>query len=303
MKMGWKPGQGVGPRLTARQLKLQERKIGRRAAHVGMYRPGQLQPQGEQEDGDDEMDDSKDGQGKRHTFAPRDTKLLLFDNKQDRSGLGYIRGGGMNLPQTGSARTVPAEPQISSGFGLGGHDADEDDLDIYSSGPSNLRDLDNRRTAYDREEDDDMNQGVVLLGEGVVGADRSKKRQSNVQRAEDPKKKARATGSVGYTWHDGRPVIPGFVVDIKVVSNDKWYVLFNHPSSLQMRPCSSTTSASGRFPFPDIPEGWRPRPARVWQTNRRWDHEAVRKEEPVVLTGRNRPQMTADEVSRSPSDD
>ena len=220
MKMGWKPGQGVGPRLTARQLKLQERKIGRRAAHVGARQPGQ---EAEQDDGDDEMDESRDGQGNKHTFAPRDTKLLLFDNKQDRSGLGYIRGGGMNLPQTGPSRAAAVEPQISSGFGLGGHDADEDDLDIYASGPSNLRDVDNRRTAYDRDEDDDMNQGVVLLGEGMVGADRNKRRPGNDQRgAEDPRKKARATDTAGHTWHDGRPVIPGFVVDLKVVSNDKW---------------------------------------------------------------------------------
>jgi G patch domain-containing protein 1 len=223
MKMGWKPGQGIGPRLTARQLKLQERKIGRRAAHVGSITQGAYTADDAE---DDEMvDDAKDQDGKKHTFAPRDTKLLLFDNKQDRSGLGFTRGGGMNLFETGvnHAATVPDEQNISSGFGLGGHDADEDDIDIYSPGPSSLRGPSGaRRTAYDRDEDDEMTDGVVLLGEGAVGSGRIKTglARTTHDRRSNEKKFNRSTGNpVG---GDGRPVIPGFVVDIKVVSHDKW---------------------------------------------------------------------------------
>ena len=227
MKMGWKPGQGIGPRLTARQLKLQERKIGRRAAHVGRDITSGYSAENAE---DDEMDDSNDKDGKKHTFAPRDTKLLIFDNKQDRSGLGFARGGGMNLPETGANRsqTAPDEQNISSGFGLGGHDADEDDFDIYSPGPSSLRGSSGaRRTAYDRDEDDEMADGIVLLGEGAVGSGRIKTglaKATQGRRSDDTRSKRSTTagGAAGYEWHDGRPVIPGFVVDIKVASNGKW---------------------------------------------------------------------------------
>ena len=136
----------------------------------------------------------------------------------------------MNLPETGvnRSKTTPDEQNISSGFGLGGHDADEDDFDIYSPGPSSLQGPSGgRRTAYDRDEDDEMADGVVLLGEGAVGSGRIKtglaKAMPGRRSAETKSNRSTmAGGSAGYQWHDGRPVIPGFVVDIKVVSNDKW---------------------------------------------------------------------------------
>jgi G patch domain-containing protein 1 len=216
MKMGWKPGQGIGPRLTARQLKLQERKIGRRAAHVGSYVP-------EMED-DEDPKDAVDAQGKKHTFAPRDTGLMSFDNKQDRAGLGYVRGAGLNMPVASGSKSNQTE-DISTGFGLGGHDADEDDLDIYANGAEQLRSLgdggNGRRTAYDEQEDGDMQEGVVLLGEGVVGRDRARSR-AQAQDTRDRTRLEKPAGKGGDVWHDGRPVVPGFTVDLKVVSNDQW---------------------------------------------------------------------------------
>ena len=77
-KLGWRPGQGIGPRVTLRKLRLQEGKLGR--IRVGM------------EDGDEEMAEEVAG---KHTFAPRDAKLLVYEAKEDKEGLGYEKGRGM----------------------------------------------------------------------------------------------------------------------------------------------------------------------------------------------------------------
>lgn len=77
-KLGWRPGQGLGPRVTLRKLKIQEGKLGK--ARVGI-----------------EEDDVEEA-GK-HTYAPRDTRLLVFDPKEDKEGLGFQKGAGMgSLP-------------------------------------------------------------------------------------------------------------------------------------------------------------------------------------------------------------
>jgi G patch domain-containing protein 1 len=36
------------------------------------------------------------GKGK-HTFAPRDTKLMVYEQKEEKAGLGYVRGMGKGL--------------------------------------------------------------------------------------------------------------------------------------------------------------------------------------------------------------
>lgn len=52
--------------------------------------------------------------------------------------------------------------------------------------------------------------------------------------------------------------------------------------------------------MPDVPEGWRPRPARVWQSGKKkWD-QAERDKDIVPHVTRDRVQMTADQVSVQP---
>ena len=81
-KLGWRPGQGIGPRVTLRKLRIQEGKLGRQ--RVGI----------------EEDENMGDGEAEKHTFAPRDVKLLVYDAKEERQGLGYEKGVGMGkLPQ------------------------------------------------------------------------------------------------------------------------------------------------------------------------------------------------------------
>lgn len=79
-KLGWRTGQGIGPRVTLRKLRIQEGKLGR--IRAGM-----------------EADDDDVEEASQHTYAPRDTKLLVYDSKDDKGGLGYQKGQGMgSLP-------------------------------------------------------------------------------------------------------------------------------------------------------------------------------------------------------------
>lgn len=75
-KLGWRPGQGIGPRVTLRKLRIQEGKLGRVRAGI-------------ETDGDESAEASK------HMYAPRDTRLLVYEAKDDKEGLGYQKGRGM----------------------------------------------------------------------------------------------------------------------------------------------------------------------------------------------------------------
>jgi G patch domain-containing protein 1 len=89
-KQGWRPGQGIGPRVTARKLKWQEAKMG-----LGVTGPSRVM---------DEDEDMDGGEAGKHTFAPRDTKLVVYQAKDDREGLGFQKGMGMGrLPQSRKA--------------------------------------------------------------------------------------------------------------------------------------------------------------------------------------------------------
>lgn len=78
-KQGWKPGQGIGPRITLRKLRIQEGKLGRRRTGL---------------DDEDEEIEQQQGAGK-HLFAPRDSRLVVYRTKDDKEGLGYEKGRGM----------------------------------------------------------------------------------------------------------------------------------------------------------------------------------------------------------------
>jgi hypothetical protein len=85
------------------------------------------------------------------------------------------------------------------GAGMG----DDDDDDPYGAAPSTG--LDDRHYAFDAAEEED---DVIVMG----GAPSSRNPRDTV---------GGAASSEGY-WHDGRPVLVGFVLDIKGVPADKW---------------------------------------------------------------------------------
>ncbi|KAJ7065371.1 hypothetical protein C8F01DRAFT_1125396 [Mycena amicta] len=199
-KMGWRIGQGIGPRVTLRQRKLQDLiASGRRYTEADLVIP------------DDE-------EAKKHTYAPRDITLSSTGRKDNTHGLGYRPG--MSLNEAGSGSATSSGPKLAGGFGLGAlNDADEDDLDVYDSGNKTQN---RNHTAYDiidREEEDKISIG------------------SRADRAAGSRTQPAASTQ---NFQDGRPVLVGFVLSDKPVAEDRW------------------------FPVPDVPQGWKPDPRRVW---------------------------------------
>ncbi|CAK5267218.1 unnamed protein product [Mycena citricolor] len=227
-KMGWKIGQGIGPRITLRQRRLQDlQAAGRRdvtEAELGLP--------------DDHAEADK------HTYAPRDTAVLVVDRKDNLHGLGYRPGMSLN-ESTSSATGAKVGPNISAGFGLGAlNDADEDDLDVYDGGNTTQG---RNRTAYDiidREEEDKISIGT----------------KRDASRPAPPVVPSQV-------FPDGQPVLAGFVLSDKPVSEDRW------------------------FPMPEIPQGWKPDPRRVWDKENS-NHTASA---PPPLDKRARDSITADQ--------
>ena len=79
-KMGWRVGQGIGPRLTWRQRKLQDLQAST----------------GPEVDIDSMLKDEDEEEASKHTYAPRDAPILLVDRKDNAHGLGYRPGIGLN---------------------------------------------------------------------------------------------------------------------------------------------------------------------------------------------------------------
>lgn len=76
-KMGWRLGQGIGPRVSLRQRKLQDAQALRGTEDIITI------PEDDEE-------------ASKHTYAPRDTRILLVDRKDNSHGLGYQPGMGLN---------------------------------------------------------------------------------------------------------------------------------------------------------------------------------------------------------------
>ncbi|EMD39102.1 hypothetical protein CERSUDRAFT_104368 [Gelatoporia subvermispora B] len=206
-KMGWRVGQGVGPRVTYAQRKAQD------AAVLGA--------RGAREEEEDE-------EAKKHMFPRRDTPVLVASRKDNFHGVGYVPG--MRLEESRGAGADEARnrgPSISAGFGLGAlNDADEDDIDIYDGDTGKrLR----TRMAYDIADVDDENHISV-------GSSRAK------DAARGPHNRIPAASS--QTFSDGRPVVKGFILSDRPVSEDRW------------------------FPLPEVPSGWKPNPRRVWEAGK-----------------------------------
>ncbi|KAG6879940.1 hypothetical protein C0992_009298 [Termitomyces sp. T32_za158] len=198
-KMGWRMGQGIGPRISLRKRKLQDLQ----------FSSGRVSSEVVNIPDDDE-------EASKHTYAPRDTPILVVERKDNSHGLGYKPGMGLHESvggKSGSGGTK--EPRISAGFGLGAlNDADEDDLDVYDGGAMSNR----RREAYDvteHEKDDTV----------TIGGKSDRQSKTSVQ----------PTGSVAY-FRDGQAVLSGFIISQKPVSEDRWFPIPDVPTGWRPNP-------------------------------------------------------------------
>lgn len=202
-KMGWRPGQGVGPRVSYDQLRKQDLQ--------SSDLPVSAKTQ--------EMD--QDDEAQKHTFAPRDTKVIIFRPKENHSGLGYVPGASLseaNSHREASGPSLSGQLYYScsscqvphvfnpAGFGLGAlNDAEDDDVDVYDSAAPHRS---SRAVAYDAYDSGEK----VTLG--------SKRQTAEYQQPLGERRQI----DKSYTFHDGRPVLSGFMLSDQPVAEDTWFV-------------------------------------------------------------------------------
>lgn len=88
--MGWRPGQGVGPRLKRRQKKVQQQEIKKASKKVYgcQLLPGSSSTQSGGS-GEDSSEYSDDDAISSVTFAPDDYDAFIVKTKDDVFGIGY----------------------------------------------------------------------------------------------------------------------------------------------------------------------------------------------------------------------
>jgi G patch domain-containing protein 1 len=202
--MGWKPGQGIGPKITYRQLQQQN---AQRNAQMG-WSVTELP----KEDGDEEA--------KKHMYPPRDTPLIAYQKKENSFGIGYVPGArlpGSDAQQTlkqASGPKLSGLPPVScsifmlsnnfptAGFGLGAlNDAEDDDIDVYDHTHVNPE---RRHLAYDEIEADNSNDSFTM---GRKATSRVTKPAPRMQLE---------------TFQSGIPVLPGFRKTAQPAVQDVW---------------------------------------------------------------------------------
>lgn len=138
-KMGWREGQGVGPRLTFQQRKKQASELGVKL---------------------DDADDDEGGEAAKHYYAPLDRPLTLVKGTSvstDRGwGLGYKPGMNLNerLRQEGAGSSSARKTT---------YELDEDD--VYGGAGMSVDALGDREKRaigiYDADEEDEMAFGAM----------------------------------------------------------------------------------------------------------------------------------------------
>ncbi|KAI8631083.1 DUF1604-domain-containing protein [Xylariaceae sp. FL1651] len=217
-RMGWKDGQGIGPKV-------------RRKARLDVGdKPGVTQSGGE-----------------TYSFAPENVAMIAFVKKRDRKGLGYEgeskltplgptvkpeAGESSDEDTIGAPLRRPGAPkkEKKNKFGKGGigigilNDTGSEDEDPYEIGP---------KISYNR----------------VIGGDKKKKK--TVTTAANPALRAvpvfrsrknilARSGNNLRKCHDGRLPLDGFVFGTEADA------------------LTSSINSAGKYPPPPIPAGWKP---------------------------------------------
>ncbi|KAL9029579.1 MAG: hypothetical protein Q9196_002188 [Gyalolechia fulgens] len=217
-KMGWREGQGIGPKIWRKARTDQKDDLG-----------------------------GGDGEQETHLFAPDDSQIVSFLRKHDRKGLGFegegrLRETDIDGPRTGvvkgeddqvlgigtlsrNAKPKKKKAPARGAFGVGIlNDSGSDDDDPYTTGP---------KISYNR----------------VLGDDKKNKKTGITKPSANPllnnkpvfiskKKVSSKSSSNSRRCHDGHLPLDGFV-------------LSSNPSS------SSSITQDGRYLPPKIPDGWK----------------------------------------------
>jgi len=100
--MGWRLGNGIGPRVSLRQRKLQDIQAS--------------SPYGTRAAIDNIKITEEDEEANKHTYAPRDTPVLIVERKENFHGIGYQPGMTLHESLGASNPTSTKDARISCLF-------------------------------------------------------------------------------------------------------------------------------------------------------------------------------------------
>ncbi|KAJ0110126.1 g patch domain-containing protein 1 [Diaporthe amygdali] len=224
-KMGWKEGQGVGPKI-------------RRKAELGMG-----------------TNPDSEAAGDTYLFAPENSPMIAFIRKTDRKGLGHA--GESGLAPLGSLRSgQPSqsddEDESDEGFGLGrsrfSASKSQKKKDTKARGGIGMGVLND--TGSDDEDPYEM--GPRISYNRILGGSKNNKKKKDANSTPTnpalrskpvfvPRRKAavKAASSDVRKCHDGRPPLEGFCL------------------GQELDPLISMINAEGKYQPPEIPAGWK----------------------------------------------
>ncbi len=220
-KMGWREGQGVGPKV-------------RRKARLGEDRGQEGAPTEE-----------------THLFAPENSHMISFIRKDDRKGLGFEGEEGLHVSETRTTATAQNDDPVEEGGAI----ASFEDL---ANGKQTKSKKQERKGGFGvgilndngSDDEDPYHMGPSISYNRIIGGDKKKKKKLEAGRsASNPllkskplfisKKSASSKGKSIRRCHDGRLPLDGFVL------------------SSDPDPLKSILSLDGKYLPPTIPEGWK----------------------------------------------
>ena len=227
-RMGWKPGQGVGPRLTYERRKEVMKDLG-----ISVQ--------------SDEDADEPPEEAKKHLYAPVDRPLMTFDGKDNQWGIGYVPGANLveSLASTSRSAMGPSRPaQVDEddgktpkmprggAFGISAlEDADEDDDDVYGSGLGGR----NGHSAMIMHDDEDEEDSFMPAGMGSRRKPEPLRHQTargvNGQKSKNAEARRKPPDKELQKFNDGTPIVPGFVLASRPQQPDKWSVMLKYLSA------------------------------------------------------------------------
>lgn len=218
-KMGWREGQGIGPRV-------------RRKARL-----------------DEEDDPGGDGGQTIHLFAPENSSMISFVRKNDRKGLAFQGEG--HLADSIKATDPASAKRVSTRDDENGHDIGTISKNTKSKKKHEVRGGIGVGILNDQGSDDEdpYQMGPQISYNRVIGGDKKKtkkpekgKTTANPLLSNKPIFVSKKTGTkiLGFRrCHDGRLPITGFVL------------------STSLDPLSSTPFQDGRYRPATVPADWK----------------------------------------------
>ena len=213
-RMGWRPGQGLGPRVSFK----------RRNELLAML--GKPVPK----------DEMQDKEAQKHMWPPPDTPMPIFSTKQDAKGLGWT-GNDHNVSLDEALKRARAETEsrpvvagkMTGGFGLGALEEDSDgEDDVYAVGNRREESTLASRHAQHWGTDSDR----IVLGSNT-----------ETEKARPELEKARIESSDN-VWHDGRAMIVGFRIASKSSEKEVWFEAPDVPKGWEPNPQQVWSKAS-----------------------------------------------------------